>query len=492
MENLNNLISKIKYAFLLSFIPFILAAYYDYPTGDDYCYAAKGLNLGFWDAQVSFYKEWTGRYTATALLVGYPLIMDFFNSYKFIPIIMLLISLCSVFIFFKSIAKGKISTQVVGWATLSFFSIYILTMPSVEQGFYFAALSITNQFGVVLILALLGLILLNTQSSFINSIKLLLCLLLTFIISGTNEMNAMILVAILGFGTTLLLLNKEKNAWLWLVILSCAITFLVFSYAAPGNLIRHDQGPTRWNTDTTFNKSFIYLIFFFLYESLKEILLWITHPILICSTFLLLPVVNSFVLNYPNFLDHKFFNEKKYILAFLIFWISLIGVIFLIPFYGVGHWALRTLNVIYFIFLLGWFSGITLIVRYFTRLSQHRFLYPKFISLSVATLLLFGMIINSNFNIAFEDVLLTNRARSHLLQQQKRTDLILQAVSTNQKDIKVPPISMAKFPATISGPADELTDDPQRFPNNCVAEYFGLDAISPQDKKSSKGNKLHS
>lgn len=40
----------------------IALAFFNYPSADDYCYAAKAKQLGFLGAQAFWYDNWAGRY----------------------------------------------------------------------------------------------------------------------------------------------------------------------------------------------------------------------------------------------------------------------------------------------------------------------------------------------------------------------------------------------------------------------------------------------
>lgn len=49
-------------------IPFVLLSFFNHPSRDDFCYANKVLEQGFWNSQINWYNNWTGRYFSTGIL----------------------------------------------------------------------------------------------------------------------------------------------------------------------------------------------------------------------------------------------------------------------------------------------------------------------------------------------------------------------------------------------------------------------------------------
>lgn len=61
---------------------FIALAVFNAPAADDFCFAAKANQLGFWGAQAFWYERWAGRYTLNATWTALMRAGDPFQVYR--------------------------------------------------------------------------------------------------------------------------------------------------------------------------------------------------------------------------------------------------------------------------------------------------------------------------------------------------------------------------------------------------------------------------
>ncbi|MBK8751357.1 MAG: hypothetical protein IPL99_06780 [Candidatus Competibacteraceae bacterium] len=94
-------------------ILFIALSFFDYPSADDFCYAAKAKQLGFIEAQVFWYQHWSGRYTLNLVYTAFTLSGDIFKIYRFPPIILLVSTWLGFAFLTAKIAQSKLSIPLV-------------------------------------------------------------------------------------------------------------------------------------------------------------------------------------------------------------------------------------------------------------------------------------------------------------------------------------------------------------------------------------------
>jgi hypothetical protein len=75
---------------LISLVPYFILAFFSYPSTDDFAYATKVLDYGFWAGQIETYNTWSGRYFATLLLSFNPVAQKWIWGFPLLPIALLL------------------------------------------------------------------------------------------------------------------------------------------------------------------------------------------------------------------------------------------------------------------------------------------------------------------------------------------------------------------------------------------------------------------
>ena len=71
---------------ILIIAPYFILTYFNNPSIDDFSFAIKTLDLGYWQAQVSAYTIWNGRYFSSFVLSAHPMVFEsylFFCSFLF-------------------------------------------------------------------------------------------------------------------------------------------------------------------------------------------------------------------------------------------------------------------------------------------------------------------------------------------------------------------------------------------------------------------------
>src|SRR5262245_2244580 len=147
----------LKLIILVVVLTFVLLSLFSQPVGDDFCNAAKSLDLGFWNAQVFWYQNHTGRYFGQAVISIYPWVVAFFSGYKFAALILFVVFLIALSTFLRAVGGSFVSNRKAHWGALGLLAIYLTRMPSPVEGFYWLSGSINYTLPCVLLLFLLSL-----------------------------------------------------------------------------------------------------------------------------------------------------------------------------------------------------------------------------------------------------------------------------------------------------------------------------------------------
>ena len=119
-------------------IPFIVLAFFNHPSADDFCYAISFRDPDFkyfFSVVFDWYRRWNARYFSVTLIGVFSRYLDLIEAYKSVPLLLFLGWLVSGSIFLKSIFRSMRFTVVVAGG-LTFCIFYIVSMPDVSAGLY--------------------------------------------------------------------------------------------------------------------------------------------------------------------------------------------------------------------------------------------------------------------------------------------------------------------------------------------------------------------
>lgn len=385
------------FIFSYTALPFMVLCFYNVPLGDDFWYAESFRTNGFWQTQAKFYREWSGRYIASAAISTLnPISFGYFNLSFIHPLLLI-----SGF----ALALNQIIKNTINFFSLSInpsilfcllFFFYFNYVPDFGESFYWMAGAYTYQLPVIFFLiylnSLLNLFKFDSKVIIVkNQTIALLCL---FIILGCNE----VIVVYTNFINLLIVIylfsNKNYfNRFTLLFIIALVISYLMIT--APGNFGR---GSLFEKSDFHFLKSSLHS----LSRSLFVLFFWLStlFLILIC-----LPNASSFKIHNFNNLVLFFKTKKVFVISALIF---LLGVLFLgfFPSIYATNWIpQRAYTPIFFIFIL---FGTLLIMISINTIKKVSDLNKMFSNSNVLIILMPLLIIslshNSNVMNAYIDI----------------------------------------------------------------------------------------
>lgn len=467
-------------ACLAVLLVFVLLAQYAQPSSDDFCMAsgvdANGLVGHLWN----HYLEWSGRYSGNALYAIYPLFAGLFDGYKFIPAIVITALFLATAFFLSTLFGTRLLARPVLLVSLCFVCVYLLGMMSPASGLYWMAGAFTYQTANILLLVTLGLMLrLHRRQQHSNSFLILLFVLLLVIVTaiGANETSMLAFTALALLGVFVNLRSGRAVLWPWMVILAVSLVSFDVVYFSPGNAVRAADFPLRHDFSRSMNGS--------LSVGSKILWIWISDPVLIVSS-LLAPYAISSLLQVSG---RTLAVSRSVSVSLVLCTLSLPVVLQFPAWWSMGGWPpARTLDAIYFLFLISWFLSIgALSLRYLYDGESSPVVQPFNPYAAVALLVLsvsfsFAALGSNTYKLARTDLFQLARPYHDYLVM--RYQLIEQALANEQQRLVVADYPY-EYPRTIF--FNDIMRDPEHWRNICYAEYFGLEKIKRIQNRANKG-----
>lgn len=541
--NNNNLAYRIVFkismiVLIIILVVFFMLSFFTHPSADDFGYANSTKSQGFIQMQISTYMTWSSRYVSTALLSLYGMLTNFsimfFKAYKFIPLLILSLTFLGFYLFLRSITFKKLKHRDTFLISIFIFVLYLTRMPSTSQGIYWFAGAITYQFGIILLLFHLSLLVSSHSFSSFSMLKKIVYFLcsgvLSILIIGTNEILMLSVFFVLLLGTIISIYKKSSNKFLFITSLLISILCILFVLLCPGNSLRSEHFPK--------SHDLIYASYNTFVNGLGFFLLWLVELPVVISSLFIIPI--SFILT-KHISIFKGFKKWHLIIFLILFPCVIIGLFF--P----SNWAMggnppeRGLNAIYIIFLIAWLFSLLIVGELIQRIKNKkstiekyinkkwliivgiiivilsfisiyfpvykkkylidvifylicwvvccilvipllakekagkRFSIKKFINkkirIRLALIILISLIFIGHSRGAFVDLFVN--APSYNSQLLERYKIINEAIDKNIKEIEVP--QLRPIPRIIY--FTDIEPNPKHYLNKMTAEFFGLDAI---------------
>jgi hypothetical protein len=459
---------------------FVMLGQYAQPSSDDFCMASGVNDYGLITQLWNHYLEWSGRYTGNALYAVYPLVTDLFDGYKYIPVIVIAALFLATAFFLSTLFSIAIYTRPVLLASLCFVCVYLLGMMSPASGLYWMAGAFTYQTANALFLVTLGLMLLlsERQKSSSKYFMLFSALLLVVVIAvGANETSMLAITGVVLLGAIIHARSGRSILWPWMVILAATVVCFDVVIFSPGNAIRAADFPLRHDLSRSINGS--------LSVGMKILWIWISNPVLIISS-MLAPFA---VIRLMQLSGRSFAVSRSLIAALLVCTFAMPVVLQFPAWWAMGGWPpARTVDAIYFLFLVSWFVTVGAVtIRYAGKsgaATQPYQLYTAFTVLVLSVLFSFVALESKAYKLAKID--LFQLARPYHDYLGKRYQRIEQALANEQRYLVVADYQQ-EYPRTIF--FNDIMHDPGHWRNVCYADYFGLEKIMRAHSKRNGGRR---
>lgn len=458
---------------LLSLVLMVMFSWmgqYAHPSADDFCMAAGVQNEGLWPHLYNHYFEWSGRYLGNALYAIYPLGFGFFAGMSWMPGILIALLVFSCFYFLSRVFLTEGRNKTVWVLSVGFIALFLISLKHTASSLYWPAGALSYQSGNVLYLLLLGLMFKlydqQKRGQNTNSTVVLLSLVAFFGV-GSNETILPAFFTLILFAMLATLFWRKDWIKPWLVVLSVMSAGIAIVVLAPGNDVRLASFEHRHQLGHAIDGSLN--MGFWLLKS------WLSNPVLIVATLL---AIFAFQALFSS--TKRDFRVNGKALASVFVLTLLTPFVMQFPaWWSMGGWPPpRTVDAIYFIFLVNWFVLLATFTLCFKEKMTPFFEQLKWSKLqSIFLILLCGLLLFSIINsFKFKRLLtdMTELAEPFDQYMQARYKRIDDALEHDQKWLSVPAYR-GKAPKSIY--FFDIASNPVDWRNKCYADYFGLEKV---------------
>ncbi len=455
---------------LLLILPFFILSFYVFPSADDFSNFNLLQKFGFGGYQHYMYMNWTGRYAANFIESLSPLNNLF--MYRLIPFLLLVLLFCSVYVLFRTFLRSFLTSSQLILFSLVFFAIYLNTFPSTGEGIYWFPAGVEYLTANILTLLFIASTFKIAKSeSKQKQLFFMVSLLLSFVISGLNEIS-LLLVTIITFFIILGDVYLKRKFSLWLsVLFICNIAFGVFEMMAPGNYMRMSAFPGAMDILPSIVSSFWALI--------KLLGIHFQNPPFILLSFLMIPAGSVIIQEYNIRMP---FRIRPYLLLLLS--LVILYCLYFPGFFSMGiNPPMRVNALLSLVFMLLWFLNLLNLSH---RLVLKNTSIPQFPDVVVKILLISIVILcvsdfykepgkalyfRSNIPAAYYD--LFTKATDYKEEMQQREAVFGQAKAEKKNDVVLD--SLKSIPQTIF--FVDITADSSHWMNRNYAKYRDIKSV---------------
>ena len=228
-------------------LPIFINLIFNHPTFDDFYYSEKVRHFGFFEAQLKWYKYWTGKFFSTLVLSLNPLLFRSMVGYDLMLLVINMMTPVLIFKFLSEFVGDSLSTIQRVFVSSAVYFLFLFTMPSLSQGFYWLTGSVVYHLPILLIIVFSIQYRSVTVSNNTGRNKIFIaCGFLTLIaITGCSEI-AMVLIYTMFLSFLFLKLKAVgKLQYFDFIFLLALIIGSSAVMLAPGNELRSDSFPLR-------------------------------------------------------------------------------------------------------------------------------------------------------------------------------------------------------------------------------------------------------
>ncbi len=451
--------SEVILLILLSVLlfPFLMLNFFNNPTTEDFYYGELLREAGFSDSQRFLHKYWGGRFFTYIWQCFNPLFFKSVTAYKISTLLLMIAFVVILFMFISKVCKELLFRDRL-MIFLSVLFLYLFAMPSVSQGFYWYGSVICYNFSIMLFLMLAMFYMRTEHSDFpMKLFYTILCVLSAIAIGGTSELTAVFLIISLTLLFTKDVLIKKRMNWYLFIILAGALISVIISFTLPGNRHRGNQYVHN------------YELYFSVVASLsflgRQLLEWMTETPLIVISFMIFPVL----LNFSRSETGRKVLPNPLIAVLTVLVLVYSGIFVMLWSVGIVPYD-RILNLIYFVFIFGWFFTEASVIRFVVNKYGIQFKrIPGFLYAVAAVVLAIFMLRQNNIISVYSD-LFGGAASDFSDVVNARYEYILNS--------RVDSVTVDPFPAAPKSFFYlDITTDPGIFYNVGYAKYFKKKAI---------------
>jgi len=426
-NNFSNVLNTwIAIALAISIIAlFFIYFFWSHPIADDLARAGLVRELGLIKNIHRDFFNWSGRWSGIGIAYLIPVFFDIIKVYPFLLLSWALINLFSFNLVIALLLHLPLFSRFTMSVALLLYAVFLANYPYLQDSFFWLTGATENilvsSLAIITIYLLINIDHLAKKKG--RKILIFFLCLMAFVIPGFHELFGTVFCSILIIGAIVVNFLKKPSRLIWFFVCLCALTGIIFVILAPGNYIRMDTilYPNHLQHDflSTAKRA--------LYQMILFIKNWLTSPSLLIMTLIF-------------FLWAEKYNKKpKWYNTNPLLWTILIPLCFILVLLGcfltMSYITIkippRTLNGIYMLFLIGWFSSVFVLTR---RISIPRILKNNCIITALIISLVFCFLCHDNIQWAIEDM---GKAREYHIQIIERDNYIKNCIDRGVKNISI-------------------------------------------------------
>ncbi len=461
---------NLKIIFLfLCILPFFILAFFVHPVADEYGYSINTASMSMWEFCYSTYVGWSGRFFSIFMSYIFLKMIIYWQGFYqiFVFLILIIIFMSYYWIINKLNFTNSVKEKLL--LTNSFFLLYMYGLPTQAEGFYWFICALNYILVNSFLIFLIGFLCdreynIQNQKSISQN---LIIFFFTFALCGSVEIMSAVVVGLIAVIWITKFVTIKKIDKFYSLLFLFALVCFCFSIFAAGNSVRASSFSGLSNPLLILPK--------LIPNSLNYIFYWFFETPVLVFTLFYLPFAQKIVTK----TSFEFVFKVNPFLALLV-WIGVIFGSFSIGYISIGgELPMRANNIIYFLFLMGWFYVVSVLVCFYSNEDSSKnldfsiFSKPSVFTKLIAPLVIFMFLYKENnpIRVAYSDIL-KGRAYNYAMQLDDRKTLLLNCKS----DTCIVPF-IKNPPHIIYEPTLDLTTDPNDWKNKSQATYFGVKAI---------------
>jgi hypothetical protein len=440
-------------------LPFVILSFFSHPQADDFDAATTTLRLGYFKSIAFTYVNWNSRWFSSAIMQASPLAFGSIAAYKAVPIMLLALFVWALFAFVKAIMPEVKRPSEVWLCVLALLIVYLSSMTSVAQGFYWMPGAISYQLANIMMLFLWAHLIkiMDAPAQKPRKWILALCTILLFAIIGSNQTSMILILFMLAAVLAWRFIQCRSIDKLFIKLLALAAIAMALVVLAPGNSARMEHISHGIHPIATAKESLMTII--------RLAIEQFTSPVMLLFSLCAIPFFAAKAQNSctPRPVLNPF--------ALFALWIcSMLATVVPVIYLFAGWIPERLLNITCLLFVIGWFLILNETVRYLVLKRSFRCApLPGFAATILIVLAFFSLAGKNNLRLAWAN-LLSGEACQYDWELRQRYK---QIAGSAQGTCVVEPLSV--FPSMLY--FADINTDAGSWPNKPYAEYFGKKAI---------------
>lgn len=451
---------------LCASLVFTLATYAK-PMQDDFCRAVlipeptwftippRLQKPGIMEMTALNYLNWSGRWAGLGLEISLLSTTRQPRAYPYLVIGLLAAQLVLLYLAIRfATQQWRLALYVSGLLAL----VYWANMPSPQAGLFWIPGAIESQLPLSLLMLFFGLTLFRYAEGSKSTVAAVVSIILAFVIPAFHELAGSVLVLAVTLLTASSWIAGSHFRRQWLVLWACALGGFLIVFIAPGNHARMSVISNRGNPSTVVRATWGVLR--------HQVIPWclgLKHWLLAALIFL-----DSRVQGMRRKLPG--WSSFRKIASFALVWLALIVFAIAATTWSIGKLPpLRSMNLFYGMFVIGWIALAFLTVRPEGEVPWRR---PYNVAVVCGALLFFSALAvrSQNTVTAVSDVV-----RGSAMAWDTELDRRFAMLQSADKgaDVVVPKLSAR--PGSLVW--IDITSNPTFWSNRCLAQYYGVHSV---------------